>query len=155
MKKKLNIVDIAIILFVCAIVVFLAFKFTNSTVLNNNADNTKNVVYIAKIGEIIKSTVDAIPDSGKLYDVDGVEIGEIVSKKVRNAETNQIKADGSYVGAINPGKYDVFLEVNAEAVAEKEGYFINGKKNFGAGSNAKLKAKNIEFSAYITEIKEK
>lgn len=155
MKKRLNIIDIAIILFVCAIVAFLAFKFTNSTVLNNNADNTKNVVYTAKIGEIIKSTVDAIPDSGKLYDVDGVEIGEIVSKKVINAETNQVKADGSYVEAINPGKYDVFLEVTAEAVVEKEGYFINGKKNFGAGSGATLKAKNIEFWAYITEIKEK
>lgn len=155
MKNKFNIVDLIAILFVCAVVVFVAFKFTNSTVLKSENDGAKDVVYTVKVGEIIDSTVEAIPDSGMLYDTEGIEVGEIISKKVRNAETNRVKADGSYVKVVNPGKYDVFLEVKAKAVVEKEGYFINGKKNFGAGSGATLKAKNIEFWAYITEVVEK
>jgi len=153
MKRKFNIVDLIVILFVCAVVVFVVFKLTNSTVLKSDSGNTKDVVYTVKIGEVIQSTVDAVPDSGKLYDEDGTEIGEIVAKTVRNAEVKNVKADGTYVNAVNPGKFDVFLDVSAKAVIEEEGYFINGKKNLGAGSNATLKAKNIEFWAYIVEIK--
>lgn len=155
MKNKFNIVDLIAILFVCAVVVFVAFRFTNSTVLKSESESTKDVVYTVKIAEVIESTVNAVPESGKLYDEDGIEVGEIVSKKVINAEVNKMKADGSYVVAVNPGKYDVFLEVEAKAVAEKEGYFINGKKNLGAGSDAAFKAENIEVWAHIAEIKEK
>ena len=155
MKKKFNIVDLIVILFVCAVVVFAAFKFTNSTALTSENRNTTDIVYVVKVGEIIQSTADALPDSGKLYDEDGIEIGEIVSKKVINAETYEPLADGTYIKAVNPGKFDVYLEVNAQAVAEKEGYFINGKKNLGAGSNTRLKAKNIEFEAYISQMAER
>ena len=155
MKSKFNIVDLIAILFVCAVVVFIAFKFTNSTALKSESENTKDVVYTVKIAEVIESTADAIPESGKLYDEDGIEVGEIVSKNVNNAEVEKMKADGSYIIAVNPGKYDVLLEVEAKAVPEKEGYFINGKKNLGAGSNATFKAENIEVWAHVTDIKEK
>lgn len=154
MKKRFNIVDVLAILFVCAVVVFVVFKFTSSTVLKSENDASKNVVYTVKISEIIESTVEAIPDSGKMYDEDGIEIGEIVSKKVVNAEVNKAMADGTYVKAVNPGKFDVYVDVSAKAVVEKEGYFINGKKNIGAGSTGSFKAKNIELWGYVTNIVE-
>ena len=113
------------------------------------------MIYTVEVKEIIETTANAIPDSGKLYDEDGIEVGEVVSKKVRNAEVIKLKADGNHVKAVNPGKFDVILEVSAKAVAEKEGYFINGKKNLGAGSNATFKAENIEVWSHITDIKEK
>lgn len=155
MKKKFNVIDLIVILFICAVVIFVAFKFTGLATFNNDGANTTGVVYTVKVGEVIQSTADAIPESGKLYDEEGTEIGEIISKKVNNSETNQHKADGSYVKVVNPGKVDVYLEVSADAVVEKEGYFINGKKNLGAGSNARFKAKNIEFEAYVAQITEK
>ncbi len=154
MKKRFNIIDLIVILFICAVVVFVAFKFTNSTALKSENGEMTDIVYVVKVGEIIQSTADALPESGKLYDEDGIEIGEIVSKTIINAETNEVMADGTYVKAVNPGKFDAYLEVNAKAVVEKEGYFLNGKKNLGAGSNTRLKAKNIEFEAYISEMNE-
>ena len=155
MKNRFNIVDLIAILFVCAVVVFVVFKFTNSTVLKSENNSTVDVIYTVDVREVIETTVNAIPDSGKLYDEDGNEVGDIVAKKVKNAEILKLKADGNYVKAVNPGKYDVVLEVSAKAVAEKEGYFINGKKNLGAGSEVTFKAENVEMWSHIADIKEK
>ena len=163
MKKIFNVIDFIVILFVCAIVVFIGVKVgvnyngtgDGSTDIVDSKFPVKKVVYTVKIGEIIESTAKAIPASSELYDIYDFKLGKVISKKVQNSEVFKLRSDGQYVKTVNPGKFDVFLEVEAEATIKDEGYYVNKKVLMGAGSGATFKAKNVEFWGHIVDIIEK
>ena len=160
MNKKFNIIDFVVLLFICAVIAFVGFKFVyKDTFSKDNISNSKftakDVVCLIKVGEVIDTTAEALPSSGEIYDESGDVIGEVLSKKVVDSEVIKVKNDGRYVKVTNPGKKDVYLEVKAQATVKDEGYYINQKVNMGAGSGATFKAKNIEFWGYIVTIEEK
>lgn len=152
MKKKFNIVDVIIAVFVIAVVVFLVQKFSQTSVLRNETDGSLDVIYTLKVSELMNITADAVPSSGKLYDDEGNFLGTISDKKIANAEVLKLKADGQYTKVTNPDKFDVYLAVESKATLKDEGYFLNGKKNIGVGSVLKVRGSKIEFEAYVVEI---
>ncbi|MBQ2897418.1 MAG: DUF4330 domain-containing protein [Clostridia bacterium] len=154
MKKKFNIIDLIVIVFLCAVILFVAHKFSHNTIVKDNNNNT-DILYTLKIEDIMDLTVKAVPDSGNIYDKDGNALGRIIKKDVSNAEKIKVKADGHYTKAIIPDKFDVLLTVEANAVIKNEGYFIEGKKNIGSGSELTVKAPDIEFLAHVIEITDK
>ena len=160
MNKKFNVIDLIVLLFVCAVVVFVGYKFVlkdafSKDNLSKSKFPTKDVICTVKVGEVIESTAKALPSSGMLEDVYGTEVGKVLSKKVVDSEVIQLKSDGQYVKVVNPGKKDVYLEVEAEATIKDEGYYIASQISLGSGSGATLKAKDIVFWGYIIDIKEK
>jgi len=155
MKKKFNIIDFLVIIFVCVVAVFLFQKSSHNVILKSTSNNSVDIIYTLEIEEIMDLTQKAIPDSGDIYDDEGNFLGSIIKKNVINAEKIKVKSDGTYVKAVIPDKYDVTLTVEANAIIKNEGYFINGKKNIGSGSELKVKAPDVEFLAHVIEITNK
>lgn len=155
MKRKFNIIDVIITVFVCSVICFIIFKISHTSILNDSQNYAKPITYTIEVKNIMEMTVNAIPDSGDIYDKEGNYIGKVIKKEKTTAKKIMQKSDGEYVNAEIPDKFDVILTVEANAVVKNEGYFIDGKKNIGSGSEVHVKGPNIEFIANIVEIKTK
>ncbi len=152
MKRKFNIIDFFVVIFICAVICFLCYKFSHITTIGNTYSNAIPIKYTLKIEDIMDLTVKAVPDSGNIYDEDGNALGVIVKKEVTNAVKIKVRSDGQYVKATIPDKFDVLLTVEANVISKNEGYFVDGKKNIGSGSELKVKAPDVEFLAHVMQI---
>ena len=138
MKKRFNILDLFVILFVICLVAFLAVKFTTSS----------GIV----VRDIKGITANSIPESGALNDETGASMGTIVSKNVEKARVLLQTEDGSYDIVENKNKFDVTIKAKVTGVQKTEGFFFEGKKSFGVGSEVFVEAGNISFQGKILKM---
>lgn len=150
MKKRFNILDLFVILFVICLVAFLAVKFTTSSgIVSVGSDVAEYEIVVRDIKAV---TANSIPESGALYDETGASMGTIVSKNVEKARVLLQTQDGSYDIVENKNKFDVTIKAKVTGVQKTEGFFFEGKKSFGVGSEVFVEAGNISFQGKILKM---
>ncbi len=151
MKNKFNIIDGVIILVVVAAILFVGAKFfkIGDTV---SSDHFKDAVYTVRINGLLEVSMKEIPDKGEVKDGSGIYMGKIISRKVETAtEINQL-SDGSYKKIENNNKYDVYLEISCKGIQKEDGFYFDGKKNYGINSNIYLDAETVAFEGKILDL---
>ena len=149
-KRKFNVLDVFIILFVVCLISFLAVRFTS--IDKFKAGEGDIAEYEILVRDIKAVTAEAIPENGEIYDDTGVHLGTIIGKEMRNAEILLQTEDGTYDIVENDNKYDVTVKVTVSGVQKNEGFFFEGKKSYGVGSGVFVEAGNISFQGKVSKM---
>lgn len=137
----INIIDLAIIIILVVLIVggINRFKRISPQVVT---EGQKAIVKV-EISKVRQPTVDGIEVGDILYHYDkGQVFGKIISKEVVNSKEPVGTSDGKIVLSDIPGKYDVILNVEANATNTSNVIIIGGEHT-RIGSRFRLKNKKI------------
>ncbi len=139
--KKINVVDIFIILFVFLSIVGIGIRIGTDIYLNKK----NNVEYqvMLKVENIDHVKENAVAKSDKVYFSNSLELlGEIESVEFtpRSSE-NGASSDGP---VMNEVKYDMLCVVNVKGTSSDNGFMIEGGKYIFAGMTLEIKTPGYE-----------
>ncbi|MBR2593133.1 MAG: DUF4330 family protein [Firmicutes bacterium] len=135
--KKLNGLDIFIIVIIVIAVIFGAYKAVN---INRNKGTGSEASYIdveydACVERVRMKTVDAVNVGDLLYDdTTGVCIGEIINKECYPYMEPEISENGEAVLAQEPNYYVLKITVKSQVIDKEDGYYLNGVVEFKSNS---------------------
>ncbi|QIB26986.1 DUF4330 domain-containing protein [Caloranaerobacter azorensis] len=137
----INIIDIAVIIILVVLIVGGINRFTRVT--PQVIEESQRAIVKIEISKVRQPTVDGIKEGDILYHYDkGRVFGKIISKEVINSKEAVATSDGKIVLADIPGKYDVILSVEANAINTSNVIIIGGEHT-RIGSRFKLKNRKI------------
>ncbi len=149
---KVSIIDIAVVLFICAAIGGAYFKFFMSP-QGQAARQFDTLTYQVEVKNIRQPSVDAVLAGAAVYDGEtGNPIGEIIQKKVVPATGYIEKADGTIVQAEIPGRYDMLISIKTPGVENNNGFFAGGIVELKRGSDLRLRSKRIEVHSRVYDI---
>ncbi len=149
---KVSIIDIAVILFICAAIGGAYFKFF-MTPQGQAAGQFDTLIYQVEVKTVRQPSVDAIIEGAAVYDGEsGNPIGEIIKKEVIPAKGYIEKADGTVVQAMIPERYDMLITVKTHGVENDHGFFAGGIIELKRGSDLRLRSKRIEVHSRVFDI---
>ena len=154
-KLKFNILDAFVIVFVLCIIFVVAFKATDTNLITNNGEFTKTNV-VLKLSSMRDFTAEAVPgkDADVFLNENNFLFGKITDKKVEDAKTNQILADGTTVETVVPERYDVYVTIEVEGIQQDDGYYVNGTQYLSVGSSNTFRSNGNVFYGTVYEIKD-
>lgn len=149
--RKINIIDLIIILMVVLIAVscyMFFFRDSSKQVLD-----TGKVVYDFEITNVSKDFVDAINPGDPIRDsTRGNELGTVVSKSSRGATMlNEDLINGGYVIADVPDAYDVVITIEADANITPANIIIGGAR-VKVGKKFFIKGKGYANQGFVTKM---
>ena len=152
--KKINIIDLALLLVIVISIGATVYKFGFSTHKSVVTADTK-ITYVLRVKAIRQMAVDAINIDDVIYEtVTKKAIGKIVDKKVTEATEFVNMADGTLSKEDKiPEKFDVYLTVEAKGLVSNDGYFVEGNHQLNIFSNVNFSTKTVETMGTIMEIK--
>lgn len=146
----INIIDLFISIMLIVLIGFGAYKVlkVNPTV----AVNTQKVTMVYFIQEVRDVTFNAIEEGeiAKDYDKNTV-YGKIVKKEAFPAKKMVETSDGRVVEAEIPGKYDVKIYIEGDAVVSKTGIYM-GNQEVRVGYNAAVKGRKFGVRGFIYDL---
>ena len=123
----INIIDLFISILLIVLIGFGAYKIfrVNPTV----AVNTQKVTMVYFIQEVRDVTYNAIEEGeiAKDYDKNSV-YGKIIKKEALPAKKMAETADGRFVEAEIPNRFDVKIYIEGDAVISKTGVYMGGQE---------------------------
>jgi len=154
-KKKLNIIDIIVVIAIFAIigVAVLKFAFIDKKSGLGVKQAYKDLEYIASIVNIRSMTAEAFHIGDKVYDEKkGTYMGKIKDIKVEPYKVNEVKSSGEFVQAEKKGYYTVFLTIESTAVDKDSGYYLSGTLDLKINSEYEVVTKFVKTTAKVTDI---
>lgn len=150
--KKINFLDVCIILIVLVACIF-GYGFIKKSSGGNNIDSTTKVIYKVRTSETIKSVYDMIEVDTPVYEnAKNYYLGKIIEKtyepSVRYATNTE---NGEYVENNVDGYYDIILTIEANADIDNRNIKINDYK-LKIGSEASMKGKGYYIYGYVISI---
>ena len=145
--KKINGLDIFIIVVIIAVVAFGAYKGLN---INKNKGTGSEAMYVdveydAYVERVRMKTVDAIHVGDLLYDkTTGVCIGEITDKAYFPFAEPEITEAGNAVMAEVPDYYTLKITVESSIIEKEDGYYLGGIVEFKSNSKTEVYTKYAE-----------
>ncbi len=135
----LNIIDLAVLLIVGAIIIF-GFSRMDSGIVTTSETKTGTVTY--EIADIRQVTVDQINVGDPVYHYDkGTYIGTISNVEIQPFR-ERIDYNGRWVEADVPRKFVALIDVEAE-LTESEEFYTAGGEQTRVGIQYRLKNKNF------------
>ena len=132
-RIRLNALDIAIIVAVCAVAFAVGFKFLIAKPAA--ASDRAKISYELYVAEIRQSSVPFFVQGDAVYDDEsGNFIGTVTSVETRPAKTLISRDDGTITEHTLQDKVDLVLTVEAEAVVRTEGYYAQGVRHVAPGA---------------------
>jgi len=152
--KKINIIDLALILIIVISVVSTVYKFGFSNHKDVGSANTK-ITYVVKVKAVRDVASDALKVGDALYEKTTKKpIGKITDKKVDVAKESVNMSNGTLSKEVEiPDKYDVYLTIEGEGLVSDEGYFLDGSYQIGVFSSVEFFSKFVDTTGTVTEIK--
>ena len=152
-KLRFNIIDFLIVCAVISLVLLLVFR---SGIEKPAVPDTAVIEYTVKISGAEKEVLDFASVDDVIYDENGQsEIGKIVSKKFTPFEVYTLDPDGKIVKAASVGLVDVYLTVEAEAVALDRGYETDSGVFVISGEKISFFTNGMLFDATVIDVEEK
>ncbi len=151
-KRKLNIIDIALILTVIAIIGGTVFRTYGK---NNLFSSTDDVVieYILEIKSTDKDFRHSINVGDNIYLYSNKNICGTVVACEKNPSKTYVKSNhDTMIVKYNPASIDIFITVRTDARKSDNGYFINAADNIVVGKKQKFYTNNFEFDAQVKKI---
>lgn len=129
--KKINIVDLAVVLLVIVCIIGIVVRFTAS-----DQTATKTMEYQIKISDIRQYSVTALQKKGTVYDSAlQKKIGEIKEVSVTPSEKMVSLASGESVIVSVPERYDVVLTVQTKGTVSDTAYFSEANTELCVGGD--------------------
>lgn len=146
----INIIDLFISIMLVVLIGFGAYKVfrVNPTV----AVNTQKVTMVYFIQEVRDVTYDAIEvgEIAKDYDKNTV-YGKIVKKEALPAKKMAETADGRFVEAEVPNRYDVKIYIEGDAVVSRTGIYMGGQE-VRVGYITSVKGKRFGTRGFVYDV---
>lgn len=152
--KKINIVDLAIILIIAVSICATVYKFGFSKHKSVATSDTK-ITYVVKVKAIRDVAESALNVGDSVFEKTTKKpIGKIIDKRKEIAKEVVNMADGSLQKEVEiPEKYDVYLTIEDEGIVSDEGYFLDGNYQIGVFSSINLFTRTVDTSATVLQIK--
>lgn len=152
--KKINIIDLALVLIIVISVAATVYKFgfsKHKAVVNSDT----KITYVVKVKAIRDVASNALNVGDNLYEKGTKKpIGKITDKKVVNAKEFVNMADGTLSKQAEiPERYDVYLTVESQGTQSDEGYFLDGNYQIGVFSSISFFTRTVDTTGTVTEIK--
>lgn len=129
-KRKLNIVDLLIIVVIAAVAIIAVYKFgvVNQVRSTGLANEEKKMQYTALIKGVRQPTLEALHIGDKMYDdKTNVYIGEIVKIDFKPQKLMELGLDGNFVEVEKIDYFDVTMIIEAPILEKDNAYFVSGK----------------------------
>ena len=151
-KKKLSIVDLAIILaFICVVGGIVFRTYTQNNFFGENSKFT--VEYTVKINGSDKELRKLINDGDILYRTsDNSYWGTIVNCNRTASTTYEKGNDLTMISVVDISAIDITLTVRVDALKTKTGYCINSDTFIAPGMKQRFSTDRCEFDGLITGI---
>lgn len=154
-KRRPNIVDIAILLVVAAVIILGVYKFgvVNKQEFGGIDEATAKTTYTALIDEVRMATVNALHVGDKIFDEKtGVCIGEI--KEVTHTPfTRNVLDSADQTKTVEfPDRYSVRLTIEGAVIEKPEGYFVDGVAELKVNSEMNVITKYAKPVMKVTDI---
>lgn len=154
-KKKLNIIDIIVIIAIFAIIIVgvLKFAFIDKKSGLGVKQAYKDIEYVVVINNIRSMTAEAFHIGDKVYDEKkGTYMGIIKNIVINPYKTNEIKNNGEFVEAEKVGYYSVLLTVGSTVVDKDSGYFLAGTLDLKINSEYEIVTKFLKTTVKVTDV---
>lgn len=150
--KKINIVDIAIVILILALVAFAYLKFGVYEHTKTDAEMNK-IQYSIKIFEVRSYTSEAFKVGDTLYDSQTkLAIGTITNIEIVASKINNETTDGRIIYVENPERYDVTLTIETEGIENDKAYFADKSVELKVGSEKIIETKYVKTTGKIISI---
>lgn len=151
MRKKINAIDIAVVLLVIIAIVGFAVRFKSSA--TDSVTSDIKFRYVMKIDNVRSFTVDALEKKGVVTDEDSViNVGEIVDIVVEDNTTTATLTDGSVVSAHIPERYTCYVTIEAMGRESEGKYILDDTTELAVGRTTDLISKFVHTSGTIESI---
>lgn len=151
MRKKINAIDIAVVLLVIITIVGFAVRFKSSA--TDSVTSDIKFRYVMKIDNVRSFTVDALEKKGVVTDEDSViNVGEIVDIIVEDNTTAATLTDGSVVSAHIPERYTCYVTIEAMGRESEGKYILDDTTELAVGRTTDLISKFVHTSGTIESI---
>lgn len=154
-KKKLNIIDIIVIIAIFAIigVAVLKFAFIDKKSGLGVKQAYKDLEYVVVINNVRSMTSEAFHVGDKVYDEKkGTYMGKIKNIEINPYKTNEIKNNGEFVQAEKTGYYSVLLTIESTVVDKDSGYFLSGTLDLKINSEYEIVTKFVKTTVKVTDV---
>ncbi len=153
-KRSLNIIDVAIVLAVIAIIGGAVFRtYGKNNLFASGKDVT--IEYTLEIKETEKEFRQLINTGDNVYFYsNGKLCGTVVSSKKNPSKTYVKNGSDELVIKHNPAHIDIFLTVRTDAYKTENGYFVGGSNCIAPGMNQRFYTDTFEFDAQVKNITE-
>ncbi len=149
--KKINIIDLVIVIAVIALLTATVVKFkTSDTYLSKG----RTLEYTMLVENVRQPTVDAINQADYLVDYESKkEIGSITDVKVMGASELELMNDGKYKEVKFKDKYDVMLTVAVTGTETEDNFYTSSGKKIVVGDEIKINNGYVGTTAIVKSVK--
>lgn len=150
--KKINIIDIAVVVLILALVVFAYLKFGVYEHTKTDAEMNK-IQFSIKISEVRGYTGEAFKVGDTLYDSQTkLAIGTITNVEMITSKISSETTDGRIIYVENPERYDVTITVETEGIENDKAYFANKSVELKVGSEKTVETRYVKTTGRIISI---
>lgn len=156
-KRKMNIVDILILVVILALAALAVFKFG---VVNKNesagvGEAAEQVTYTAFIDEVRMPTVNALHAGDQVFDEKtGICLGTIKEVNHTPYLKGVIASNGQVKQVEYPDYYSISLIIEGPVIEKEEGYFVEGVVELKVNSEMNVVTKYAKPVMKVTSIGE-
>lgn len=151
---KLNIIDLAVILAVIAVIAGITLRFMGGT--SRLVTENTQIEYTVRVKNVRSYTVDALQQKGvvtnKKYTA---ETGQITNVEVLPATHRSVTAEGKVIEASMPERYDCIVTITANGKETSSGYFDSDNNEISTGREQEINSKYVHTTGTIESIKTK
>lgn len=161
-KWKLNLFDIVLLVVVMAAAAgLLVWKFvgSNQTEVDPNSGitvpkGTHTVHYVVELEQLHKQTADMIAAGDEVYERTKKELmGTVQSVEVAPARTlTKNELEGTFQFAEVPERYNVVMEITAQAIESDEGIVLESGLEVRAGTSVRVLGPGYYGAGYILSV---
>ncbi|WP_432402374.1 DUF4330 domain-containing protein [Wukongibacter sp. M2B1] len=147
---KINIIDLALILIMGALIAGGAYKLSN--LRNVSSEDQQQISLSIEIEEEKEGLINAIKEGDILFDsVRGAEFGKVVGKTIEVHKELVVNKDGTVEYKEIPGSFDGEIRIESMAIIDDKGILVATKPLY-IGSEIRLKSNLYVFSCKVTNI---
>lgn len=157
MKRKLNVLDISLIVFVIAVVAILGYKQVSDRYLKyddqaGQALEMPQMTYTYRVEEIRQMSVDAVEIGDTLYDyASKSSLGTVVGLETEPFTKWIYGSDGKNHLAQVPNKYVLYITVEGPVQETDTRYLADGVFELKVNSKIKLATRKVGFEGKLYE----
>lgn len=152
--KKINVIDIGVILIFILFIVGLCIRFSGTT-NTASVNNTVDIEYTVVVENIRNYTAEALKKSNILTEQKtGAIIGEIISVQTENDFDEEKGTDGKLYKAQIPNRYRCTLVLKSPVQKMNDRYFATDTTEVSIGKSFKFSTKYAECTGTVLSVSE-
>lgn len=150
--KKINIIDVAVVILILILIVFAYLKFGVYEHTKTDAEMS-SIQFSIKISEVRKYTREAFKVGDTVYDSQTkLAIGSITNIEMENSKVNSETTDGRIILVENPERYDVIITIETQGIENDKAYFADKSVELKVGSEKVIETLYVKTTGKIISI---